>query len=94
MNMPRVKECQVEQCAYNTNQKCHALAITIGGGNDALCDTYWPGRKKGGDQSAAGQVGACKTESCRYNNQLECTANGIEVMAEHGQPVCETYEER
>ena len=30
MEMPVVTECAVEDCAYNRDHACHALAITVG----------------------------------------------------------------
>ncbi|WP_406445547.1 hemerythrin domain-containing protein [Streptomyces sp. NBC_00631] len=45
--MPAVTECEVENCAYNRDRACHALAITVGDTADVvvrhvqhLCDEH------------------------------------------------------
>ena len=80
MNMPQVKKCDVAQCCYNTNQLCHALAVTIGDGSVAQCDTYMTGcQSKGGYIATTAGVGACKVSICRFNKNLECAAPSIVV---------------
>ncbi len=40
--MPKVSECSVDSCAYNTQKSCHAIAITVGDpGGDPACDTFF-----------------------------------------------------
>ncbi|MFC5673066.1 DUF1540 domain-containing protein, partial [Streptomyces incanus] len=45
MEMPAVHECVAEDCAYNRDRACHALAITVGDTagvvvRHAHCDTF------------------------------------------------------
>ena len=79
MEMTQVKSCDVGNCAYNSEQKCHALAITIGDLNNPMCDTYCQSSTKGGFEENIAGVGACKVESCAHNQSLECNCSGIEV---------------
>lgn len=94
MKMPRISQCEVESCSYNSKKACHAMAITVGDGNKhPLCDTMVEAGHKGG-ASASGQVGACKEEDCRYNEALECTAKSIAVEGHEGCADCATYSAR
>ncbi|MFD2356265.1 DUF1540 domain-containing protein [Nonomuraea ferruginea] len=63
--MPVVNECDVDACAYNTDRRCHALAITVGDIRHAHCDTFFRTSAKGGDPTTVGHVGACKMSDCR-----------------------------
>lgn len=93
MDMPPVRECLAEDCAYNRAHMCHALAITVGGKSHPKCDTYTRSDEKAGAMDSTGAVGACKTSSCRHNQELECRAQGISVgkhfMRDYD---CKTYE--
>ena len=40
MEMPVITKCTVNNCAYNQEDKCHALAITIGEPSQAQCGTF------------------------------------------------------
>ena len=91
MDMPQVKKCNAEMCAFNKNHACHALAITVGDQHAARCDTFWDRGTEGGDVREIGRVGACKMEDCEYNHDLCCTAPGIEVRYNNEGPVCVTY---
>jgi hypothetical protein len=94
MEMPPITSCQVTDCCYNANERCHALAIQVGeGATHPICDTYTGQRaSQCGDQSAGGAVGACKASSCEYNENLECTAQGIMVGYDGEEPDCLTFE--
>lgn len=88
--MPDVDECVVAECAYNTDRKCRAQAITVGDGAHAACDTYLP---KASPHSASRQragVGACKVGTCRYNEDFNCRARGIRVGYHQGHADCVT----
>jgi hypothetical protein len=96
MKMPNIKSCSVEDCAYNKQQQCHALAITVGDENGAMCDTYWSKSKsqsEGGDPSRAGSVGACHIGDCKYNERLECSADKISVGPGQDKADCLTFEQ-
>lgn len=96
MEMPVVTECAVQDCAYNRDRACHALAITVGDAagvvvRHAHCDTFVASPAKGGDPSVTGHVGACKMSDCRHNVELECRAPGITVGYRQTEADCLTY---
>ena len=92
MKMPNVVSCDVTQCAYNTNNRCHAMAITIGDGSHPQCDTFCQEKTSGGDPEAIAGVGACKVSSCVYNQNLECQAEQIRVGPSGDEADCLTFE--
>ncbi len=94
MNMPKVTQCDAIQCAYNVDEICHALAITIGNGSRPKCDTYCPYSMKGGDPSSTAGVGACKVLACGHNQDLECQAPNITVAFEAQEADCMTFRAR
>ncbi|MCF7916754.1 MAG: DUF1540 domain-containing protein [Candidatus Omnitrophica bacterium] len=89
--MPKVTDCEVAECAYNNQQKCHALAITIGDGDCPACDTEINQSSKGGFMDITGGVGACKVSQCAFNQSLECSADSINVRKHSGHAECNTY---
>jgi hypothetical protein len=78
------------QCAYNQDNNCHALAITIGDGRSPDCDTFFGQAEKGGDGSGIAGVGACKVSACAHNQSLECTAGEISVGRNEDKVFCRT----
>jgi hypothetical protein len=90
IKMPAVSECATDECAYNSNKSCHAIAITIGDGESPMCDTFFNSSKHGGLNDMAG-VGACKVSICRHNTDLGCGAGSIRVGSEHNQGKCMTF---
>ncbi|WP_202805980.1 DUF1540 domain-containing protein [Actinopolymorpha alba] len=90
--MPVVNSCAAEACAYNREQTCHALAITVGDSRSAQCDTFFGAAMKGGDPSSIGHVGACKKADCMHNIDLECQAPGIVVGYRESEVDCLTYQ--
>jgi len=93
MDMPKVNECDVQECCYNQNRLCHALAITVGDSVDPCCDTFTTAcSSKGGNSGSTGAVGACKVSICRYNMKLECQADGIIVGKTEHAADCLTFE--
>lgn len=94
MEMPVINECMVEDCSYNRNRACHALAITIGDALRAHCDTFVHTSFKAGDPGATGHVGACKMSDCLHNSELECQAPGIVVGSGQNEADCLTYTPR
>jgi hypothetical protein len=95
MNMPRVQECSVNECAYNTERSCHALAITIGEKpSNPLCDTFFTSQRHGGIKETAAGVGACKSFECSYNKDFECSASSIQVGMKGSQPDCLTFQKK
>ena len=93
MKMPMINECSMADCAYNSEMKCHALAITVGG-PAPLCDTYLQSTQKGGDGDLIGGVGACKVGNCMHNTALECSAANIQIGMHAGHAECDTFSER
>ena len=95
MKMPKVTGCSVENCAYNTEKICHALAITVGDpAGDPACDTFFTAEQHGGVMDTTAGVGACKLAECKFNKDYECSAASISVGMQEGQPDCITYEAR
>ena len=94
VEMPKVIECLMDECAYNADKECHARAITVGGGACPMCDTAMKSVKKGGVIDMIGSVGACKVENCRFNDSLECSAVGISVMLHDQHAECGTFKAR
>jgi len=94
MEMPKVTKCEVNECAYNVNNVCHAIAITIGGDTCPRCDTFcgFLMEAKGGDTGCIACVGACKVSSCIYNVALECQAPEISVGYKEQEPECLTFQ--
>jgi len=95
MEMPKILQCDATECAYNRNQECHAMAITVGDGANPRCDTFWQASTKGGVLNIIGGVGACRATACRYNQSLGCSASGINVGHDAGGEVdCLTFQMR
>jgi len=93
MEMPKVMACSVENCAYNAEKSCHAMAITVGEpAGDPSCDTFFSAEKHGGVMDMTAGVGACKLADCKFNKDYECSAPNITVEMHKGQPDCMTYE--
>jgi hypothetical protein len=94
MEMPKVVRCDVNDCAYNTNNCCHALAITVGDEAHPRCDTFCHSMMKGGDSGAIAGVGACKVYECSYNSGLECNSPEICVGYKGQEADCLTFKSR
>jgi len=94
MEMSMVMKCEVDDCAYNMDNCCHTIAITIGDSMHPRCDTFCQSTMKGGDISKTAGVGACKVLSCKYNTRFECQAPGISVGYYGQDPDCLTFESR
>jgi hypothetical protein len=94
MEMPKVSECDVEECAYNKDSMCHAMAITIGDSVHPRCDTFCTSVSMGLDTSCMAGVGACKTTACSHNSGLECSASNISVGIMNDEIDCLTFEGR
>ena len=90
MKMPRIVDCNMSDCAYNSENMCHALAITVGA-NSPMCDTFLKLGTKGGAKEATGSVGACKVQNCKFNDSLECSAEGIHVGRHADHAECDTF---
>lgn len=95
IEMPKVINCTVTNCAYNTTQICHAMAITIGDiSTRPKCDTFFQTTIHGGSKDATAGVGACKISDCGYNQELECSAQNIKVGMQSGSAECLTFKKR
>jgi hypothetical protein len=93
MNMVKIKECSVLDCAYNKNKQCHTPAITVGG-PEPLCDSYITGAQKAGVDNMTGFVGACHVANCQFNKSLECSAGGIAVGIHSAHADCMTFKQK
>lgn len=96
MKMSKVKGCNVSECAYNLNNHCHAMAITIGDDDHPRCDTFCSTCTGQVDEECLASVGACKVSSCQFNEGLECTADEISVGfdSEKNEVDCLSYQKR
>ncbi len=91
MEMPKVSNCEVSECAYNRKGLCHALAITVGDPAAPHCDTFCGMITKGGDPNSIAGVGACKMTTCKFNDLLECQAPSVSVGYLDDDIDCLTY---
>lgn len=106
--VPKVKQCEMTECGFNDDRKCHAAAIQVGDQvgvavaerqgvalQDPKCDTFTrhPGGHFGAGDLLA-QVGACKADTCTFNDHLRCTAEGITVGHHESHADCQTYRPR
>lgn len=95
VKMVKVKKCDAGDCAYNSQNQCHAIAITVGHGEDhPMCDTFFQSESKSGQQNKIAGVGACKISSCEYNDSLECCAPSISVGRQSEEVDCLTFKHR
>lgn len=94
MEMTKVGQCEVDDCSYNWEQRCHAFAITIGDDVHPLCDTFCRSSAKGGDEASIAGVGACKVATCSHNNSLECGCSEISVGFQGDEIDCMNFETR
>lgn len=88
--MPKIISCTMEDCCFNSNQNCHALAINVGEATP-MCDTFKNGSNLCGVPSITGSVGACKLDTCSHNQSLECTAPGIKMSNKGSMAECITF---
>jgi hypothetical protein len=91
IEMPVVRGCTVDRCAYNRDARCNAKAITIGDGTHPGCDTFIDVDTAPPAVDESTGVGACKVTACRHNSDLACTANGIQVEPRRQSPNCVTF---
>ncbi len=95
--MPKILSCDVVGCAYNDNNQCHTVAVTIGHPTASCaeahptCDTFVSLAKKGGIGASTAGVGACKEGCCKFNENLECCAPGINVGLHSNHADCKTF---
>ncbi|HEY5604729.1 MAG TPA: DUF1540 domain-containing protein [Gammaproteobacteria bacterium] len=90
IEMPQVSNCEVTNCVYNVKNACHARAITVGDGVNAMCDTFFKASSHSKGKQLAG-VGACKVSACSFNNDYECQADGISIRMKQDNAVCVTF---
>jgi hypothetical protein len=94
MEVPQVQSCDMTDCDYNRRKQCHAIAVTIGEGDNPRCDTFWiatEAKAKAGDPAQIGRVGACRVGQCQYNHRLQCGAEGIMVGHKEADALCLTF---
>ncbi len=103
MDTPAVKEittskvwfCNATECSYNSREKCHAVAITIGDSEgSAFCDTRVEGQSKAGVEQAEGVSGACNVSDCIFTEALDCVARGIRIKSVENNVECRTFRRR
>lgn len=91
LEMPTVMKCVASECAYNTDNNCHARAITIGDSLKPGCDTYMSGSRHIMPARQIAGIGACKIAGCKFNENLECMADGIQVGMIRSEANCMTF---
>ena len=91
IEMPDVRRCQVETCAFNVEDGCRARAITVGAGMVPACDTFFDSTGPSMSASRVAGVGACKNAECKFNTELECQAEAIMVATGGSLPACQTF---
>lgn len=94
LTMPKVLDCSMQNCAYNKNTLCHAMAITIGDtASNPACDTFIEtAAHDGGFPNVIASVGACRASDCRHNEHLECMADNVRVVNNpQSPPSCSTF---
>ena len=96
----QVKTCDMSECGFNREQRCHAAAIQVGDSAPTLdpdprCDTFTPisGAKAlyGAPDWNAG-IGACKVSVCIHNADLSCTVDAVSVGHHGSHADCQTYQ--
>lgn len=91
IEMPVVKKCTADECAYNLDNNCHARAITIGDSIHPGCDTFLAGEHHAKSAGQIAGIGACKTAGCKFNDDFECMADSIQVGMIKSEANCKTY---
>ena len=94
MDMSKVCKCDVAECAYNSENLCHAMAITIGDTAHPRCDTLCICEESNIDLSNCAGVGACKTMVCKFNKGLECSMDEVSVGYRQNEIDCLTFQPR
>ena len=94
MDMPKVSNCGMEKCSYNSQGRCHAMAINVGGAEGAMCDTFAETSAKCVSNGGSGKVGACRMIGCEFNDCLECMAPSVEITKSNNHPFCLTFKSR
>ncbi len=94
MEMPKVRQCDVVECAYNANRQCHAIAITVGNATHPRCDTICICEESQVNLNNTAGVGACKTIACNFNRGLECSQSEISVGYCQNEVDCLTFQPR
>ena len=90
--MPLVVNCSARECSYNSDETCHARAITVGDGQDPRCDTFFKGDAHVQHKRKDAGVGACKVCGCEYNEDFECMADNVKIGLVSNEVKCETFE--
>jgi hypothetical protein len=87
-----IEKCELMECVYNKESKCHAKAITMGGPDHECpeCDTFMASSKKGGIDGVA-EIGACRASECSWNMSFECSAASVVVGRHKNHADCQTY---
>ncbi len=77
--IPKISNCAMDDCSFNTNHICHAKSISVGDDHQK-CDTYSASEHKSGEGSVIGGVGSCKVVKCLFNKGgMLCGAGGITI---------------
>ena len=93
LEMTQVSKCDVDQCVYNSENKCNAKAVTIGDIRRPGCDTFFSSEGHCQGSASIAGVGACKVSNCQFNDDFECSAPAISVgyTGPMREVVCRTF---
>ena len=94
VTISKISGCAATDCSFNMHRECHAMAITVGDGACAMCDTYTRSGPKGGSPEIIGGVGACREGDCKFNKSFECAAGSIFIGMHDDHAECKTYTKR
>lgn len=94
MEAPQFLKCRVYDCAYNADNLCRAIAVTIGDGGRPRCGTFhrFVMKAKGLHADCTATIGACRISSCIHNVALRCRLPEILVGYRQQEPQCLTFQ--
>ena len=90
MNMSAISKCNMSTCAYNKDDSCHTLGITVGPHSE--CNTYVHASARGGFPEIKGGIGACTASGCKFNSKLECHAPKVDIAVDEKHADCQTFQ--
>ena len=68
MKMNQITTCNMTDCAYNRQNCCRTLGITVGPHTE--CNTFRHASTRGGFIEIQGGVGASSAADCEYNDSI------------------------
>ncbi len=96
MKASRILFCDMEACAYNKQQKCHAVHVNVGHPHEGCdlahpqCDTFTESVEKVMPSNRP-TVELCNEDCCQFNESYQCTASGVSIGFHHAHADCRTF---